>query len=54
MYKKEGKAMAGALEKKKDGKKHKHMYKKGECVYCGKSSEKNYEELPEEDKKKED
>lgn len=48
------KALSEALEKKKEGKKHKHSYKDGECTVCGKSSEENYEELSKEDQKKKD
>lgn len=43
-------SMTEALEKKKEGKKHTHIYKKGMCTKCGKSSKENYEELSEEDR----
>lgn len=48
--KKTDEARHNALEKKKEGKKHKHVYKEGKCLTCGKSSKKNYEELDEEDR----
>jgi len=33
-----------ALEKKKEGKKHKHTYKNGKCTTCGKEKEEREEE----------
>lgn len=43
-------AKTKALEAKKEGKNHEHVYSKGHCETCGKSSKDNYEELGKEDR----